>query len=72
VAFASHSLNDTDSHYAQIKKEELAPCEIFADYVLGEPFLFETACSQATGSISRQQKAKFPSAKSPPFPFNTH
>ena len=45
VAFASCSLSDNESHYAQIEKEALAlvwSCEKFADYVLGKPFLFET------------------------------
>ena len=45
VAFASRSLSDTESRYAQIKKEALAlvwSAEKFSDYVLGKPFLFET------------------------------
>ena len=45
LAFASRSLTDTESHYAQIEKEALAlvwSCEKFSDYVLGKQFLFET------------------------------
>ena len=45
VAFASRSLTDTESHYAQIEKEALTlvwSCEKFSDYVLGKQFLFET------------------------------
>ena len=45
VAFASRTLSDTESRYAQIKKEALAlvwSAEKFSDYVLGKPFLFET------------------------------
>ena len=45
VAFASRTLSDTKSHYAQIEKEALAlvwSAEKFSDYVLGKPFLFET------------------------------
>jgi len=45
VAFASRSLNEIESRYAQIEKEALAlvwSAEKFSDYVLGKPFLFET------------------------------
>ena len=45
VAFASRSLSDTESRYAQIEKEALAlvwSAEKFSDYVLGKPFLFDT------------------------------
>ena len=45
VAFASRSLNDIESCYAQIEKEALAlvwSTEKFSDYVLGKHFLFET------------------------------
>ena len=45
VAFASRTLSDTESRYAQIEKEALAliwSAEKFSDYVLGKSFLFET------------------------------
>ena len=45
VAFASRSLTDTETRYAQIEKEALATvwaCEKFSTYVLGMKFLIET------------------------------
>ena len=45
VAFASHSLTDTEHRYAQIEKEALAltwACERFSEYVLGKQIQLET------------------------------
>ena len=45
VAFASHSMSETEQRYAQIKKEALASTwawEEFATYILGMKFLIET------------------------------
>ena len=45
VAYASHSLSDTEANYAQIEKEALAcvwACEKFSTYVLGMRFMVET------------------------------
>ena len=45
VVFASRSLTDTETRYAQIEKEALATvwaCEKFSTYVLGMKFLIET------------------------------
>ena len=45
VAFASHSLSETEMRYSHIKKEALAlvyACEKFSNYVLGKPILLET------------------------------
>ena len=45
VAYASRSLSETESRYAQIEKEALAltwACDKFAMYLLGKRFLMET------------------------------
>ena len=45
VAYASRSLTETESRYAQVEKEALActwVAEKFADYVLGKMFTMET------------------------------
>ena len=45
VAFASRSLSDTETRYAQIEKEALAStwaCEKFSKYILGLKFTIET------------------------------
>lgn len=45
VAYASHSITDTEQRYAQIEKEALAitwACEKFSDYILGKPITIET------------------------------
>ena len=45
VAFASRSLSETESRYAQIEKEALActrACDKFSDYVLGKKITLET------------------------------
>ena len=45
VSYASRSLLDAETHYAQIEKEALAitwACEKFSDYVLGRRFAIET------------------------------
>ena len=45
VAYASRSLNDTESRYAQIEKEALAAtwaCEKFASYIQGITITLET------------------------------
>ena len=45
VAFASRSLSEAETRYAQIEKEALAgtwACEKFADYILGKRIRLET------------------------------
>ena len=45
VAYASHSMAETECRYAQIQKEALAitwACETFSDYILGKKFTIET------------------------------
>ena len=45
VAYASRSLNNTESHYSQIEKEALAitwACERFISYILGKHISIET------------------------------
>ena len=45
VSYASRSLLEAETHYAQIEKEALAitwACEKFLDYVLGRRFAIET------------------------------
>ena len=45
IAYASRSMSETESHYAQIEKEALActwACEKFSTYVLGRSFTIET------------------------------
>ena len=45
VAYASRTMSDTETHYAQIEKEALAltwACERFSMYLLGKSFLLET------------------------------
>ena len=45
VAYASKSLSETETRYAQIEKEALAivwSCEKFSDYILGSKFDIET------------------------------
>ena len=45
VAFASQTLNEAETHYAQIEKEALAltwALEKFAEYVLGKCVILET------------------------------
>ena len=45
VIYASRSLTDTESRYAQIEKEALATtwaCERFSDYILGKHIEIET------------------------------
>ena len=45
IAFASRSMTDTETQYAQIEKEALATtwaCEKFATYILGRKFQIET------------------------------
>ena len=45
VAYASRSLSETETRYAQIEKEALAivwSCEKFSDYILGSKFEIET------------------------------
>ena len=45
VAFASRTLSEPETRYAQIVKEALAlvyACEKFSDYILGKNILLET------------------------------
>ena len=45
VAYASHSMSETQRRYAQIEKEALAAtwaCEKFSDFVLGKHIVLET------------------------------
>ena len=45
VVYASRSLTETESWYAQIEKEALAStwaCERFSDYILGKPIEIES------------------------------
>ena len=45
MAYASHSLSDTETRYAQIEKEVLAltwACDKFSTYLLGKKFAIET------------------------------
>ena len=45
VAFASRSLSETETHYAQIEKEALAStweCKKFSNYLIGMRFSIET------------------------------
>ena len=45
VAYASHTMSDTEAHYAQIEKEALVltwACERFSIYLLGKSFFLET------------------------------
>ena len=45
LAYASHSMSNTERRYTQIEKEALAStwaCEKFASYVLGKTFEIET------------------------------
>ena len=45
MVYASRSLTETESRYAQIEKEALAStwaCEHFSDYILGKPIEIES------------------------------
>ena len=63
VAFASRSLTETESQYAQIEKEALActwASEKFADYVLGRSFVLETDHKPLIPLLGSKHQDNFP------------
>ena len=64
IAYALHSLSDTEKRYAVIEKEALAATwafeKLFQDYILGTSFTWETDHCPLVPLLSRTDLSKLP------------
>lgn len=64
VAFASHSITETERRYVQIEKEALATmwaCEKFSDFVLGKQIMIETDHKPLVPLLEAKELDRLPS-----------